>query len=87
MRSEYAERLHPLEFNIYLENDQLVMECSYVEHYCSAAEFDVLIDAFKTELKNISEQNEVSKSHNYVPADFQDVDLDEEDLDALFDQL
>ncbi|MEM9547608.1 MAG: amino acid adenylation domain-containing protein [Bacteroidota bacterium] len=87
MRSKMAERLHPLEFNVYLENDEMVLECSFVNQYCNKSEFEDFIHVLKKELVNISEIDEVNTSHNYVPADFQDVDLDEEDLDSLFDQL
>ena len=87
MRSERSERLHPLELNIYIQDKELVFEGSFVKNYCNGEEFDELISLLKEELINISEQKEVNTAHNYVPADFQDVDLDEEDLDNLFDQL
>ena len=87
MRSASSERLHPLELNIYVHDKELVFEGSFVKEYCSGEEFDEFITLLKKELINISEQKEVNTTHNYVPADFQDVDLDEEDLDSLFDQL
>ncbi len=87
MRSEEAERLHPLEFNVYIKDNELIMDCSYVREYTNASEFDDLLAVFKGELLNISNQSVDHTQHNYVPADFQEVDFDEEDLDTLFKQL
>ncbi len=87
MRSNDSERVHPLEFNIYIDGGELVMYCSYVNSYTSASGFQDLLLRFENELQNLSNQTEVNRSHNYVPADFQDADLDEEDLDALFEQF
>jgi non-ribosomal peptide synthase protein (TIGR01720 family) len=87
MRSKEAERLHPIEINIYLDGDELVFDCSYVSSFTNGVDFSIFLDAFKEELINISKQTVVTTTHNYVPADFQEVDFDEDDLNALFDQL
>jgi len=87
MRSEDSERLHPLEFNVYLQGEELILDCTYVDAYAGEKDMDKLIDGIRNEIETISVQSKSSNTHNYVPADFEDVDLEEDDLDALFEQF
>lgn len=87
LRSEHSERHHPLEFNVYIKEGRMVWEISYVESYSNEGEINDLVEKLKKEIIALSKATEVERQHNYVPSDFEDVDFDEEDLNALFDQF
>ncbi len=87
MRHPLSERYYFLEINSLIKNGVLEMSWQFSKQAFRQETIVSLISEFKEELNKIIDHCTISKTTKYTPSDFQDVDLDQDDLDTLLSDI
>ena len=69
-----------------ITNGKLTLNWMYNENKYSEQELNLFSDTYIQELTNLIVET-VSESGGYTPSDFEDVNLDDQDLDSIFSEL
>lgn len=86
-RHPLSERHYYLEINALIKNGVLGLNWSFSNKIHKPETIKTLIDDFNESLKNIVTHCMSSNTVKYTPSDFEDVDLDQDDLDNLLNDL
>lgn len=87
VRHPLSERHYFMETNILIKNGVLSINWSYATKAYKAETIQLLINQFSEVLKEITVHCMNNDDIKYTPSDFQDVDLDQDDLDTLLNDL
>ncbi len=87
MRAPQSERHYYIEVNALIQNDKLQVDWSYAATAFQTETMQNCSAAFKAILQDIVNHCTTSTATRYTPSDFEDVDLDQDDLDALLNTL
>ncbi len=86
-RHPFSERHYYIEINALIKNGILGLSWSYSNKIHKAETIKILIDNFNESLKNIVNHCMNAETVKYTPSDFEDVDLDQDELDNLLNDL
>ncbi|WP_422105254.1 amino acid adenylation domain-containing protein [Winogradskyella sp.] len=86
-RDPNSERDYYLEINALYKNNKLVFNWSYASKAIKKETIEQLINEYHTHLKDIVDHCLTRNDVKHTPSDFEDIDLDQDDLDTLFDAL
>uniref|UniRef100_UPI0030F99820 condensation domain-containing protein n=1 Tax=uncultured Wocania sp. TaxID=2834404 RepID=UPI0030F99820 len=86
-RHPLSERHYYLEINALIKDGVLGLNWSFSNKIHKPETIKTLIDDFNEALKNIVAHCMSSNTVKYTPSDFEDVDLDQDDLDNLLNDL
>ena len=87
IRSEESERYHLLEFNIVVKNQKLEVNCGYSKDIYRSETIEQLMEEFKKAIDQLINHSSSTDDYSYIPSDFPEVDISEDDLSNLFDQI
>ncbi|WP_034045167.1 non-ribosomal peptide synthetase [Wocania ichthyoenteri] len=86
-RHPFSERHYYLEINALIKDGVLGINCIYSSQVHKTETIKAFIDNFNESLKSIVAHCINAETVKYTPSDFEDVDLDQEDLDNLLNDL
>jgi len=86
-RHALTERYYYLEINALIKDDVLSLNWSYSNKIHKPETIQTLIHSFNESLQHIVTHCTYSDTVKYTPSDFEDVDLDQTDLDNLLNDL
>ena len=86
-RDEQNRRIHSLEIGGSVTGNQLNMNFSFSSAQLDEAKVQAWAEIFMEELRAIIEHCLSPEAGGYTASDFQDVELDEADLDDILDEL
>ena len=86
-RDPKSERHYFLEINALIKDSKLVFNWIYANKAIKAKTIKQLIEDYAKQLKGIVDHCLNQNNIKYTPSDFEDIDLDQDDLDTLFDSL
>ena len=86
-RHPLSERHYYLEINALIKDGVLSLNWSYSNKIHKKETIETLIYNFNESLKNIVTHCINSETIKYTPSDFEEVDLDQDDLDNLMNDL
>ena len=86
-RHPLTERHYYLEINALIKDDVLSLNWSYSNKIHKSETIQTLINSFNESLRHIITHCTNSDTVKYTPSDFEDVDLDQTDLDNLLNDL
>lgn len=87
MRHPSSERYYFLEVNSLIKNGVLEMSWQYSRQAFRKETILSVISEFEKQLNKIIEHCTLNDTTKYTPSDFQDVDLDQDDLDTLLNDI
>jgi amino acid adenylation domain-containing protein/non-ribosomal peptide synthase protein (TIGR01720 family) len=87
VRSPIDKREHLIDIISSVTNGQLLFEWIFSENYHKRETIQELVDSYVYFLHEITTHCLSRESVAYTPSDFEDVDMDQEDLDAILDEL